>query len=104
MEVCSTKKDFVGRVFEACNIAGCSKPMILHYIIHQHALCGKDMEVPVIMEPVVSIVNFIRFHGLNHRQFREFILEIEAEYPDIPYHTQVRLLSCGIVLLRFFEH
>lgn len=55
------------------------------------------------MEPVVSTVNFIRSRGLNHRQFREFLSELESEYSDLQYHTAVRWLSSGKVLLRFFE-
>ncbi|XP_023724818.1 general transcription factor II-I repeat domain-containing protein 2 [Cryptotermes secundus] len=61
---------------------------------------GKNMSGT---EPVVSTVNFIRSRGLNHRQFRDFLSEVEAEYPDLPYHTAVRWLSSGKVLLRFFE-
>ncbi|KAI5152557.1 hypothetical protein ENBRE01_2918, partial [Enteropsectra breve] len=56
-----------------------------------------------VIEPVVAIVNFIRARGLNHREFRNFLLEIDAEYPDLPYHTAVRWLSKGKVLKRFFE-
>ncbi|PNF36282.1 hypothetical protein B7P43_G06505 [Cryptotermes secundus] len=47
---------------------------------------GKNMSGT---EPVVSTVNFIRSRGLNHRQFRDFLSEVEAEYPDLPYHTAV---------------
>ncbi|PNF15523.1 hypothetical protein B7P43_G16685 [Cryptotermes secundus] len=61
---------------------------------------GKNMSGT---EPVVSTVNFIRSRGLNHRQFGDFLSEVEAEYPDLPYHTAVRWLSSGKILLRFFE-
>ncbi|XP_033606233.1 general transcription factor II-I repeat domain-containing protein 2 isoform X2 [Cryptotermes secundus] len=61
---------------------------------------GKNMSGT---EPVVSTVNFIRSRGLNHRHFRDFLSEVEAEYPDLPYHTAVRWLSSRKVLLRFFE-
>ena len=54
------------------------------------------------MKPVVWAVNFIRSHALIHRQFPTFLKEINAEYSDLPYHTAVRWLSCGKVLLRFY--
>jgi hypothetical protein len=54
-----------------------------------------------VLKPVMSAVNYIRSHELNHRQFREFIEEIGEN--DLPYYTAVRWLSCGNVLTRFFE-
>ncbi|GFS39833.1 general transcription factor II-I repeat domain-containing protein 2B [Trichonephila inaurata madagascariensis] len=65
------------------------------------SLCGKCLNVSEVLKPVISVVNFIRSTGLNHRQFREFIEEIGEN--DLPYHTAVRWLSCGKVLKRFFE-
>ena len=48
-------------------------------------------------------MTFICCHGLNHCQFHEFLSEIKAEYPYIPYRTAVQWLSSGSVLLQFFE-
>ncbi|CAM4598867.1 unnamed protein product [Lepidochelys kempii] len=39
--VCGSKKGLVGQIYKACESAGCPKPMILHCILHQQALCGK---------------------------------------------------------------
>jgi len=36
-----------------------------------------------VMEKVVSTVNFIRSRGLNHRQFKAFLTEIEVDYGDV---------------------
>uniref|UniRef100_A0A8D8QN91 General transcription factor II-I repeat domain-containing protein 2A n=1 Tax=Cacopsylla melanoneura TaxID=428564 RepID=A0A8D8QN91_9HEMI len=55
------------------------------------------------MSDVIKIVNFIRSRGLNHRQFQAFLEEISAEYDDVPYFSQVRWLSAGRVLKRFYE-
>jgi hypothetical protein len=55
------------------------------------------------MEVVISTVNFIRKHGLNHHQFRHFLEEIVAEFGDVLYYAEVRWLSRGSVLRRFFN-
>jgi len=79
-----------------------SPPLFFHCIIHQQALCAKIMSWDSIMKEVVSIINFIRSNGLNHRQFQSFLIEINAEYGDVLYYTAVRWLSRGRVLERFF--
>ncbi|CAM4600186.1 unnamed protein product [Lepidochelys olivacea] len=101
--MCSSKKGLVGQIYKACERVGCPKPMILHCILHQQALYGKYLDLSCVMEPVVSTVNFIRSHGLNHHQFQAFLVEIESEYHDLPYHISVRWLSRGNVFLQFFE-
>lgn len=101
--MCGTGKGLVGQIFKACEEAKYNKPLVIHCIIHQQVLCAKNLNLSCVIEVVLTVVNFIRSRGLNHRQFREFLLEIEAEYPDLPYHTEIRWLSKGKVLSRFFE-
>ena len=48
------------------------------------------------------IVNSIRAHALEHRQFCEFLEDIDSEHTDLPYYTHVRWLSCGKVLAKVF--
>ncbi|KAF4086396.1 hypothetical protein AMELA_G00105760 [Ameiurus melas] len=56
------------------------------------------------MKPVMEIVNYIRTHALNHRQFKNLIAELDKGLPgDLPLHCTVRWLSKGQVLSRFFE-
>jgi hypothetical protein len=45
------------------------------------------------MGDVVSAVNFIRSCGLNHRQFKVFLDEIQSEYVDVVYYSEVHWLS-----------
>ena len=54
------------------------------------------------MSVIVKTVNFIRARGLNHRPFDTFLRynDIQA---GLPYHTEVRRLSRGAVLKRFFK-
>ncbi|XP_047501195.1 general transcription factor II-I repeat domain-containing protein 2-like [Penaeus chinensis] len=54
------------------------------------------------MEVVVRTVNFIRSRGLNHRQFDSHLREKDHNY-GLPDHTEVRWLSQGAVLRRFFD-
>lgn len=55
------------------------------------------------MKIVVSCVNFIRAYALNHRQFQEFLSELNVAYQDVLYHTEVRWLSGGRVLKHFYD-
>lgn len=74
-----------------------------HCIIHQENLCAKQLKMDHVMSVVVKTVNFIRARGLNHRQFKEFLGDIEAEYSDVIYYSEVRWLSRGKVLHRFYN-
>ncbi|KAG1935508.1 SCAN domain-containing protein [Pimephales promelas] len=75
----------------------------LHCIIHQQALCGKCLGFDNVMSVVVKCINHIRARGLKHQQFRTVLEEIESEYEDVLYFMEVRWLSRGNVLKRFFE-
>lgn len=73
--------------------------LFLHCIIHQETLCKKVLKLNHVIKVVTKVVNFIR--GLNHRQFVEFLKEIESDFYEIPYYTEVRWLSIGKVLESF---
>ena len=73
-----------------------------HCIIHQQALCGKVLNWRHVMS-VVSNVNFIKNHALNHRQFQTFLADLDCDNGDLMYHNEVRWLSIGKVLRRFFQ-
>uniref|UniRef100_A0AAR2IK74 SPIN-DOC-like zinc-finger domain-containing protein n=1 Tax=Pygocentrus nattereri TaxID=42514 RepID=A0AAR2IK74_PYGNA len=74
-----------------------------HCIIHQEALCGKALKMDHVMSAVTQTVNFMRSKGLNHLQCQSFVREIDSEFANIPYHTEVHWLSWGKVLNRVFE-
>ena len=64
----------------------------LHCIIHQQALCRKMLQTRDVIKTVVQIVNSIR--GGNkahrHRHFITFLEELNAEFSDLPLHTNIR--------------
>lgn len=74
-----------------------------HCIIHQESLCKSSLKFKHVMDPVVRAVNSIRARGLKHRQFRSFLEDIEADFTDVLYHTNVRWLSMGKVLKRVWD-
>ncbi|XP_068213843.1 general transcription factor II-I repeat domain-containing protein 2-like [Palaemon carinicauda] len=74
-----------------------------HCIIHQESLCRSSFKLKHVMDPVVRAVNLIRARGLNHRQFRSFLEDIESNFTDVLYHTNIRWLSMGKVLKRMWD-
>ena len=74
-----------------------------YYIIHQKALCLQTFPAKIIevMNLVIEIVNSILSKALYHRQFKEFLNEMETQYSDLLLHNKVRWLSKGKVLKRF---
>ncbi|KAI6648307.1 General transcription factor II-I repeat domain-containing protein 2-like [Oopsacas minuta] len=55
------------------------------------------------MKLIVDVVNFIRSKGVNHREFKEFLKDLDSDYGDVLYFTSVRWLSRGVVLKRVWE-
>uniref|UniRef100_A0A6P7GQI1 General transcription factor II-I repeat domain-containing protein 2-like n=1 Tax=Diabrotica virgifera virgifera TaxID=50390 RepID=A0A6P7GQI1_DIAVI len=77
--------------------------LTFHCIIHQETLCAQTFRAEIIevMNLVIEIVNRILSKALYHRQFKEFLNEIEAQYSDLLLHNKVRWLSKGKELKRF---
>ena len=90
-------------IFNLCRDAGNDDVVQYYSIIHQESLCIKSIRQSKVMSDIIKIVNLILSRGLNHRQFQAFLEEISAEYDDVPYFSQVRWLSAGRVLKRFYE-
>ncbi|XP_069498920.1 general transcription factor II-I repeat domain-containing protein 2-like [Ambystoma mexicanum] len=98
-----SKKGVIARINQEMDKHNYSHPIAIHCLIHQQALCSKSLKFDSVMTIVVSCVNFIRAHALKHRQFQEFLSELNADYGDVLYHTKVRWLSRGRVLKRFYD-
>ncbi|XP_026326221.1 general transcription factor II-I repeat domain-containing protein 2-like [Hyposmocoma kahamanoa] len=99
------RKGFIGILNEKATALNVQKDdlIVLHCIIHQQNLCSKSIRLQHVMDVVVKTINFIRSRGLNHRQFKGFLDEISAEYNDVTYYCEVRWLSKGKMLKRFYE-
>ena len=50
------------------------------------------------MSVAVKVVNFVLVRGFNHRQFRDLLMEADAQYGDLLYYCEVRWLSRGRML------
>ena len=68
-----------------------------HCIIHQKNLVALHSDLlEDVMKDVILVVNFIRSHALEHRQYN-------VNYGELVYYCQVRWMSKGLVLERFFH-
>ncbi|KAJ0181964.1 hypothetical protein K1T71_002686 [Dendrolimus kikuchii] len=99
------RKGFIGILNEKATELNVQKGdlIALHCIIHQQNLSSKSIRLQNFMNVVVKTINFIRSRGLNHRQFKAFLDEISAEYNDVTYYCEIKRLSKGKMLKRFYE-
>ena len=61
------------------------------------------LDVTGLMSTVVKIINFVLASGLNHRQFRSLLEEMNAQHQDLVYFCEVRWVSRGAMLQRFYD-
>lgn len=76
-----------------------------HCSIHREALATKAMpkELKTVLEQSIKVVNFIKSRALNSRLFSILCNEMGSEHNKLLFHTEVRWLSRGKVLIRLFE-
>ncbi|CAM4733374.1 unnamed protein product [Leuciscus chuanchicus] len=76
-----------------------------HCIIHQSVLCSTlSDEYAEVMNTMMRMINFLRASSsLQHRMLREFLREVDANADDLLLHNNVRWLSKGRVLERFWS-
>ena len=74
-----------------------------HCMIHQESICKLSLQLTHVMDPVVHAVNLLRARGLKHRQVQSLLEDMEADFTDVLYHTNVRLLRMGRVLMRVWD-
>ena len=71
--------------------------------IHRKALFAKVASLSNVMDVVVNTVNFILSRGLNHRQFRQLLLEAESQYGDLLCFCKVRWVGRGDIPQRIIH-
>ncbi|KAG2458092.1 SCND3 protein, partial [Polypterus senegalus] len=78
--------------------------MAYHCIIDQMVLCASLGErYSEVMTTVMKLVNYLRASSaLQHRLLRLFLIEVNATFDDLLLHNNVRWLSKGKVLERFW--
>ena len=75
-----------------------------HCIIHQENPAAlHSASLMDVMNDVITIVNYIKSHALNHRQFKAILKEYDTNYGELVYHSEVRWLSKGAVLDHVFH-
>ena len=81
----------VGYVENKLNCLGTEKVnfVSVHCILHQEALCSKSLQMREVMDVVVKTVNFIRSRGLTHRQFKSFLADMDSDYGELLYQTEI---------------
>lgn len=55
------------------------------------------------MPKVVLRINIIKSSAINHRQFKEFLDDLGAEYEDLVYYCEMRWFRTGKMLKRFSD-
>lgn len=76
-----------------------------HCLIHQTVLCATlSQHFAEVMNTVMKLINFLRASSsLQHRLLREFLADVEANANDLLLHNNVRWLSKGNALGRFWS-
>ena len=76
-----------------------------HCFIHREALVAKSLmpELNEVMQTVVKMVNFIKSKPLKSRLFNNLCSAMDSEHTQLLFHTEVRWLSSGRILQRFYE-
>ncbi|XP_067127064.1 SCAN domain-containing protein 3-like [Centruroides vittatus] len=75
----------------------------MHCFLHRHALVTKNMpeNLNQILCEVVKLVNFIKSQSLQNRLFAKLYDEMDENKKSLLFHTEVRWLSQGKVLIWF---
>ena len=73
--------------------------------LHRHTLASKTLpsKSKNVLDICVKTINLIRGRALNHRLFKSLCQDYGSEHSVLLFHTEVRWLSRGRALTRFFE-
>ncbi|XP_067932966.1 zinc finger BED domain-containing protein 5-like [Watersipora subatra] len=76
-----------------------------HCFIHRQALAAKTLPkgLQEHLSSVIKVVNFIKGSALQTRLFHKLCKDMDAVHSSLLFHTEVRWLLKGKMLLRFFN-
>ena len=76
-----------------------------HCLIHREALAAKTLPKPLKdhLTTAIKAVNYIKGSALNTRLFDSLCKDMDSAYSTLLYHTEVRWLSKGNMLMRMYE-
>lgn len=81
----------------------CFDIFIFHCILHLENLCAQVLNMSHVMSVVIKAINSIKNNSLKHRQFQDYLCELECEYSDLLFYAKIRWLSRGKCLQRFWN-
>ena len=78
---------------------------VTHCMIHRQVLASKSMpkSMKIVFDRCIKMINFIRKHDTNHRIFQLLCDKMSDEHCILLYYNDIRWLSQGRVMIRFFE-
>lgn len=79
--------------------------LTVHCVIHRENLASRNLspELREILHAVISCVNAIKANPKAERLFQKYCKDLEKQHVNLILHTEVRWLSKGNCLMRFFE-
>ncbi|XP_063785805.1 zinc finger BED domain-containing protein 5-like [Pseudophryne corroboree] len=96
-----------GRVKGFVALAKQKNPAIVftHCFLHREALISKSVvpELQKVLDETIKMVNYIKSRPLKSRLFSVLCSAMDAAHTQLLLHTDVRWLSRGRVLSRFYE-
>jgi hypothetical protein len=92
-------KGFVSRVKQDFSNVGST-----HCFIHREALVAKTIpaELKSVLDSVVKMVNYVKSRALMTRLLKQMCQEAGSRHDTLVLHTDIRWLSRGKVLGRFY--